>query len=251
MNKKNDSQLSETWFYKWVLNNQALSIMLVVLVFLLTILVFTKVSFLFRPIFSFLTILMLPLVISTILYYLTKPSVDLIENLGPNRTTSIFIVFGLIICILIWAFSGLIPMISNQMTTFLKDLPKYVGTVNQEANKFLENKWLVSYQAELQDMLTNITNKALDYAQTFSKHAIDWAGNFAGAIARITISIIISPFILFYFLRDSGKNEGWNCRNFTDSTKKTNCACIGGHKQTIIWLRARTSDRRYYCWYYV
>lgn len=37
------------------------------------------------------------------------------------------------------------------------------------------------------------------------KNAIDWAGNFAGAIARITVAIIISPFILFYFLRDSGK----------------------------------------------
>lgn len=205
MNKKQDSQFSETWFYKWVLNNQALSVLLVILVFLLTILVFTKVSFLFQPIFAFLTVLMLPLVISTILYYLTKPLVDLIESLGPNRTASIFIVFGLIVCILVWAFSGLIPMIGNQITAFLKDLPNYVGTVNAEATKLLENKWLISYQSELQDMLTNVTQKALDYAQSFSKHAIDWVGNFAGAIARITISIIISPFILFYFLRDSSK----------------------------------------------
>ncbi|KHD45137.1 AI-2E family transporter [Streptococcus hongkongensis] len=205
MNKKNNSQFSESWFYKWVLNNQALSALVVILIFLLTILVFTKVSFLFKPILSFLTILMLPLVISTILYYLTKPLVDLIESLGPNRTTSISIVFGLIICILVWAFSGLIPMISHQTTTFLHDLPKYVGTVNEEATKIVENKWLINYQTELQDILTNVTKKALDYAQSFSKHAIDWVGNFAGAIARITISIIITPFILFYFLRDSGK----------------------------------------------
>ncbi|EHI68658.1 hypothetical protein STRIC_0604 [Streptococcus ictaluri 707-05] len=145
------------------------------------------------------------MVISTILYYLTKPLVDLIEHLGPSRTTSIFIVFGLFICLLVWAVSGFIPMIQTQSRSFIEDLPKYVGKVNVEANKVLENEWLVNYKPQLQDLLAETSQKALDYAQTFSKNAIDWAGNFAGAIARITVAIIISPFILFYFLRDSGK----------------------------------------------
>lgn len=203
MQKNTNDQLKESWFYKWILNNKAVVGLMILLVVFLTIFVFTKISFLFSAVGSFLTILMLPLVISTILYYLTKPLVDFIEKLGPNRTVSIVIVFGLIICVLIWAFSGLIPMISDQTTTFISDLPKYVETMDKEATKLLENKWLVNYKAELQDMLTNISQKALDYAESFSKNAINWAGNFASAIARITVSIIISPFILFYFLRDS------------------------------------------------
>ncbi|MGT2957894.1 AI-2E family transporter [Streptococcus bovimastitidis] len=205
MNKKIDHQLEESWFYKWILNNKAVVSLLIILLVFCIIFVFTKISFLFTSVAAFLTILMLPLVISTLLYYLTKPLVDRIEALGPNRTVSIFIVFSFILLMLIWAFSGLIPMISHQTTTFISDLPKYVETVNKEANKLLENDWLVSYRSELQSMLSNVSKKALDYAESFSKNALDWAGTFASAIARIAVSIIISPFIVFYFLRDSGK----------------------------------------------
>ncbi|HEL1351373.1 TPA: AI-2E family transporter [Streptococcus equi subsp. zooepidemicus] len=194
----------DSLFYKWFLNNQAVMVLLITLLVFLTIFVFTKISFLFTPILSFLTIIMLPMVISTILYYLIKPLVDMVEKLGSNRTASIFIVFGLVILLFFWAISGFIPMIQDQLRSFVEDLPKYVAKVNLEANKLLENEWLVSYRSNLQDMLTSMSQKALDYAQSFSKNAIDWAGNFAGAIARITVAIIMSPFILFYFLRDSG-----------------------------------------------
>lgn len=194
----------DSLFYKWFLNNQAVMVLLITLLVFLTIFVFTKISFLFTPIVSFLTIIMLPMVISTILYYLIKPLVDMVEKLGPNRTASIFIVFGLVILLFFWAISGFIPMIQDQLRSFVEDLPKHVAKVNLEANKLLENEWLVSYRSNLQDMLTSMSQKALDYAQSFSKNAIDWAGNFAGAIARITVAIIMSPFILFYFLRDSG-----------------------------------------------
>lgn len=192
-------------FYKWVLNNKAVIALLITLLVFLTIFVFTKISFLFTPVLSFFAVIMLPVVMSTILYYLIKPLVDRIEKLGPNRTTSIFMVFGLVILLFVWAISGFIPMVKDQLTSFIQDLPKYVGKVNLEANKVLENDWLVSYKPQLQDILTTISQKALDYAQDFSKNAIDWAGNFAGAVARITVAVIISPFILFYFLRDSGK----------------------------------------------
>lgn len=192
-------------FYKWVLNNKAVIALMITLLVFLTIFVFTKISFLFTPVLSFFAVIMLPVVMSTILYYLIKPLVDRIEKLGPNRTTSIFMVFGLVILLFVWAISGFIPMVKDQLTSFIQDLPKYVGKVNLEANKVLENDWLVNYKPQLQDILTTISQKALDYAQDFSKNAIDWAGNFAGAVARITVAVIISPFILFYFLRDSGK----------------------------------------------
>ncbi|PZO95802.1 AI-2E family transporter [Streptococcus halichoeri] len=201
----NDQDPKETWFYKWVLNNKAANALIVLLLLFLTILVFTKISFLFSKASSFIAVLILPLVISTILYYLTKPLVDLIEKLGPSRTVSIFIVFGLIVLLLIWGFAGLIPMIGEQMTTFFRDLPNYITTVNREINHLLESKWLVNYHAQLQDMLTSIGQKAIGYAEAISKNALNWAGSLAGTIARITVSIIISPFILFYFLRDSSK----------------------------------------------
>lgn len=205
MNYHQEKKFTDSWFFKWFLNNQAVVAVLITFLVFLTLYLFTKISFLFTPIISFTAIIMLPLVISAILYYLIKPLVDFIEKRSVSRTTSIFIVFAIIIAMLIWAVARFIPMIQEQLMSFVENLPSYVRSINVEANKFLESPWLANYQEELEKMLSNVSTKAIDYAESFSKNAIDWASNFASAIARVTVAIIMSPFILFYFLRDSGK----------------------------------------------
>ena len=122
-----------------------------------------------------------------------------------GRVSAIFVVFTVIVILLIWAIASIIPMIREQILSFVSNLPGYVRSVNYEATKVLQNPWLNNYKSELQAMLSNITAKAVTYAESFSKNALDWASSFAGIIARVTIAIIISPFVLFYFLRDSGK----------------------------------------------
>ena len=205
MDRHQEKKFTESWFFKWVLNSQATVVVMVTFLVFLILYLFTKISFLFKPVLSFLAIIMLPLVISAILYYLIKPLVGLIERRGVNRTASIFIVYAIIVALLIWAVASFIPMIEGQLTSFVENLPAYVKSVNVESSKLLKSPWLTNYQSELQDMLANISDKAVDYAESFSKNAIDWASSFASAIARVTLAIIMSPFILFYFLRDSHK----------------------------------------------
>lgn len=205
MDRHQEKKFTDSWFFKWVLNSQATVTVMVTFLVFLTLYLFTKISFLFKPILSFLAIIMLPLVISAILYYLIKPLVGLIERRGVSRTASIFIVYAIIVALIIWALASFIPMIEGQLMSFVENLPSYVKSVNVEGAKLLKSPWLANYQSELQDMLANISNKAVDYAESFSKNAIDWASNFASAIARVTVAIIMSPFILFYFLRDSHK----------------------------------------------
>ncbi|SDO76560.1 Predicted PurR-regulated permease PerM [Streptococcus equinus] len=205
MDRHQEKKFTDSWFFKWVLNSQATVTVMVTFLVFLTLYLFTKISFLFKPVLSFLAIIMLPLVISAILYYLIKPLVGLIEHRGVSRTASIFIVYAIIVALIIWALASFIPMIEGQLMSFVENLPSYVKSVNVEGAKLLKSPWLANYQSELQDMLANISNKAVDYAESFSKNAIDWASNFASAIARVTVAIIMSPFILFYFLRDSHK----------------------------------------------
>ncbi len=205
MESQKKKAFSDSWFYKWFLDNQAVVAVLITFLVFLTVYLLTKVSFIFTPVLSFLGIIMLPLVISALLYYLIKPLVDFLERRGLGRVSAIFVVFTVIVILLIWAIASIIPMIREQILSFVSNLPGYVRSVNYEATKALQNPWLNNYKSELQDMLSNITAKAVTYAESFSKNALDWASSFAGIIARVTIAIIISPFVLFYFLRDSGK----------------------------------------------
>jgi len=74
MEKKTNGQRS--WFWKWFLNNQVVSSLLIVLLILLIINAFTKVSYLFTPVWQFLGVVGLPIILSGILFYLMNPIVD-------------------------------------------------------------------------------------------------------------------------------------------------------------------------------
>lgn len=228
MESQKNKRFSDSLFYKWFLNNQAVIAILITLLVFLTVFLFTKISFVFAPVVSFLTVIMLPIVISALLYYLIKPLVDFLEKrVGLSRVSAIFTVFTIIVILLIWAGSGFFPMIRTQVLSFVENLPGYIRVVNSEADKLLQNTWLTSYQAELQEMLANITSKAVDYAESFSKNALDWASNFAGAIARVTVAILISPFILFYFLRDSGKMKNGLLQIFPTKFRRPTARVLG------------------------
>lgn len=228
MESQKNKRFSDSLFYKWFLNNQAVIAILITLLVFLTVFLFTKISFVFAPVVSFLTVIMLPIVISALLYYLIKPLVDFLEKrVGLSRVSAIFTVFTIIVILLIWAGSGFFPMTRTQVLSFVENLPGYIRVVNSEADKLLQNPWLTSYQAELQEMLANITSKAVDYAESFSKNALDWASNFAGAIARVTVAILISPFILFYFLRDSGKMKNGLLQIFPTKIRRPTARVLG------------------------
>lgn len=206
VNKKSE-KFNLSWFFKWFLDNKTVTVLLVLLLVFLDILVFTKISSIFKPLLSFLAVIMLPLVISALLYYLLKPIVDFIERRGTSRVMAITIVFVIIAGLLVWGIANFFPMLNEQLTSFIKYLPSYVRSVDAQVSKLLRNDLLASFRPQIEDAVTNFSQKAVDYAETFSKGAVTWAGNFASLIARVTVAIIISPFIVFYLLRDSSKMQ--------------------------------------------
>lgn len=199
---KDDDKFSLSWFFRWFLNNQGVTVLLVMLLVFLNIWVFSHISSLLTPIFSFLAVISLPLVISALVYYLLQPAVDWLELKGLGRVSAIFIVFLGLILFLIWAIAALVPMIETQLTAFVTNLPNYITDVENQVTLILKDDRLAQFRPQLESFVTDFSGKALELAQTFSKNAVDWAGNFAGTVARVTVAIIISPFIIFYLLRD-------------------------------------------------
>lgn len=53
MDRHQEKKFTESWFFKWVLNSQATVAVMVTFLVFLTLYLFTKISFLFKPILSF------------------------------------------------------------------------------------------------------------------------------------------------------------------------------------------------------
>lgn len=200
---KSDKQsFALSWFFKWFLNRKSVTILLVNLLFFLNLLVLTKISFLFEPVIGFLTIIMLPLVISALIYYLLDPIVLWLEKQGLSKVWAITVTFIGVIILMILGIASIVPMIQTQLAAFFSNLPGYIETVESQVTNLLQDDRFEALRPQLADIVDTVGQKALEYVQTFSKNAVDWASNFASAIAQVTVAIMIAPFIIFYLLRD-------------------------------------------------
>lgn len=196
-----------SWFWRWFLNNQMTAVLLNILLFLLVVFTFTKVSYLFEPVWQFLAVVGLPIIMAGILYYLMNPLVDRLEKKGVKRVYCIIGLFIVVMALIVWGIVVIIPSVQSQTMSFINHLPGYIDTIQEEGVKFFNdptfNKLTSEFQSSGQKMLENLT----DLVKNLSTVTIKNIGSFFGTLATIVISLITMPFILFYLLRD-GKNLG-------------------------------------------
>ncbi|MBY4976002.1 AI-2E family transporter [Streptococcus suis] len=195
-------KFSLTWFFRLFLNSQAVTFLLVTLLTFLTIFIFSKISFLFRPIGSFLEIVLLPMILTGLLYYLLNPMVDWMEKHKISRTVGISILFVLISLLIIWGLAVAIPSIQEQVTSFAQNLPANIQKIEGQVTSLLQDQRFEQFRPTALELLNKINDQAVAYAQKFSSSAVNWASNLISTASQIIVAVLIMPFILFYLLRD-------------------------------------------------
>ncbi|MDW8766978.1 AI-2E family transporter [Streptococcus suis] len=195
-------KFSLTWFFRLFLNSQAVTFLLVTLLTFLTIFIFSKISFLFRPIGSFLEIVLLPMILTGLLYYLLNPMVDWMEKHKISRTVGISILFVLISLLIIWGLAVAIPSIQEQVTSFAQNLPSNIQKIEGQVTGLLQDQRFEQFRPTALEMLNKVNDQIVSYAQKFSSSAVNWASNLISTASQIIVAILIMPFILFYLLRD-------------------------------------------------
>lgn len=203
MEKKNKQSFS--WFWKWFLNNQVVTALLIVLLVLLIINLFTRVSYLFTPVLQFLAIVGLPIILAGILYYLMNPVVDFAEKKGIRRIYSIIALFVLVIGLLAWGIIVIVPKIQEQTLSFVDNFPQYVKVVERTVNDLFSDPIFSQVQEQLTASGEKLMNSLTEVIQNVSKTTFQNLGNFFGAVASIVVAVITMPFILFYLLKDGRK----------------------------------------------
>ncbi|HFI0768774.1 TPA: AI-2E family transporter [Streptococcus suis] len=195
-------KFSLTWFFRLFLNSQAVTFLLVTLLTFLTIFIFSKISFLFRPIGSFLEIVLLPMILTGLLYYLLNPMVDWMEKHKISRTVGISILFVLISLLIIWGLAVAIPSIQEQVISFAQNLPSNIQKIEGQVTSLLQDQRFEQFRPTALELLNKVNDQAVAYAQKFSTSAVNWASNLISTASQIIVAVLIMPFILFYLLRD-------------------------------------------------
>ena len=88
-----EKHFSLSWFSSGFWITRQFTVFLVTLLLGLNLFILSKISFLFSPVLDFLAVVMLPVILSGLLYYLLNPIVDWMEKHKINRVIAISIVF--------------------------------------------------------------------------------------------------------------------------------------------------------------
>ncbi|MDQ0222515.1 AI-2E family transporter [Streptococcus moroccensis] len=192
----------QSWFYRWFINNQTVTVLLVTLLILINIFMLNKTAFLFKPVLEFLSVIMLPLILSGLLYYLMKPGVDWLESQKIPRVWGISIVFVVVAMLIIWGLAVFIPSVQNQLISFADNLPNYVNQLDKAITDLLKDDRFAQFRPQINDILDQVTGQITEIARGFSTSAVNWVSTFVSTTSQIVVAVIIMPFILFYLLRD-------------------------------------------------
>ncbi|AIQ59614.1 AI-2E family transporter [Paenibacillus borealis] len=190
-------------FKKFFLNNKFVVGLLIALLIGVTVLVFSKIPFIFKPLSVLLHTVAAPLLLSGVAYYLLNPLVDRLERRSKVKraygiVTMYLVIAGIITLILLMV----IPIIRTQLMGLIDNFPKYSAQIQEEFLHLTGSEFFGKIQESVGTDLSDITGKVTTWGTSFLNNAASGVGNFVGTLTEIVLAVVTTPFILFYLLRD-------------------------------------------------
>ena len=126
--------------------------------------------------------------------------VDFLEKRGVTRKIAIGLVFVGIVLVISLAVTFLIPGIQNQVEALVENFPEIWNSVLAQTQELMNTEWSSQIYRELQ--ATNILERVSTHITNLFTITLDSIGNLFGGIARVAVTLVTIPFVLYYLLVD-------------------------------------------------
>ncbi|MBB1062612.1 AI-2E family transporter [Limosilactobacillus fastidiosus] len=168
----------------------------------------TKIQFIFKPFWTFLSVVFVPLLLSGFLYYMLNPILNLIMKVKigkfhMNRGVASLLIVVILILIIAWGISALIPPVVKEISQLVNHLPQTVSGLQKLMNNTIKNSPLK--RVDLNAYYRQFDHQLAAYAQKILKGLSERVGDIIGMITNITVVTITVPVMLFYMLKDGSK----------------------------------------------
>ncbi|MCH9753811.1 MAG: AI-2E family transporter [Alphaproteobacteria bacterium] len=142
---------------------------------------------------------LMPFITSLILAYFISPLADTIEErFNFNRGLISFFIVSIIGIIFLSIWVALIPVVYEQIASFIKYLPKHKEYFDKHILSKVVSYFDVSYQEKFNKIVSNIFSEVSKGMVSF----VDAMWKSGLVFVNIVIMIVLVPLITFYFIRD-------------------------------------------------
>ncbi|WP_035618230.1 AI-2E family transporter [Lacticigenium naphthae] len=202
-NEGDSTELNQSRLWKVILNNKFMSFFITLLIVFLTILVFTKIAYLFSPISIIVDTVGPPILFAGIFYYLLNPVVDWLEERKFTRISAIMVLTMGLVLLIVLGINFLFPILREQTQTFVREWPEYWRRIVTQVDTYsntqifsgLSNQFFqTDFMSALSEQISNILNAT-----------VGGIGSVIGTVTSFFITLFTTPFILYYLLKDGDK----------------------------------------------
>ena len=188
-------QLIRDWFRRHFDNPQVIGLAVVLLAGLAAII--------------FLGNILAPVLASLVVAYLLEGIVRKLEYWGLPRLLAVTLVFVLFFTGLLLVFFALIPVLVNQITQLVDELPKILSTSQSLLMQLPQQYPQLFSEQQISDMIFAIRREALDWGQRVLTQF-----SFQSVVVVITmlVYLVLLPFLVFFFLKDKKALVNWVTR---------------------------------------
>jgi len=146
-----------------------------------------------------------PVLVALVLAYLFEGIVAIMVRWGAPRTPSVVIVLLLFIAFSLIIFFGLLPVLSQQLTQMVRELPGMIAKGQEQLLRLPEMYPDVFTVEQINDLIDDVRAEAGSVGQNILQFSVARLGT----LVMITIYAVLVPFMVFFALKDKDKLLAW------------------------------------------
>lgn len=156
---------------------------------------FYQVAFLLAPVIALISTLFVPIALSFLFYYLLRPIVYYAERHGIPRFITILIIYCIIALLLIFFIAYIGPILTKQIAELANTSVETWTKVKDSSRSIFFRFFSLNLDQEIEQRLFSMFQYV---TSALSKNFLD----FISFITRLTAILAVTPFIVFYLLKD-------------------------------------------------
>lgn len=146
-----------------------------------------------------------PLIASVIIAYLLEALVRQLQRLGAPRLLAVAVVFSGFMALLVFILFGLLPLLSQQISDLVQQLPTMVGKgqdlllrLPQSHPNFISKEQILEVMSGLRKELGAL-----------GQYVVSWSLSSVLSLITISIYLVLMPLLVFFLLKDKDKIFSW------------------------------------------
>jgi len=185
--------------------NDTLYTLVVAILVGILILLINQLDFIFSPIIIILSSILVPFVISILLYYLLNPLVDFMERHKIARVWGVIILYVTLVALLVGVIAILVPVLQDQIIELVNSFPTFVNDITDAimgfVNNNINNQQIQDMFTQLESFITNSFSNIFDYLT----QGLSGITSVISSITSAVVTLVTTPIILFFLLKDDKK----------------------------------------------